>query len=98
MKQDENFLTNLVIGDGAAFSLDGTLNTQNNRRYAPQKHPLVFSFDKRYRRDTSSVWAGLRGNGAVLGPIFIEDTLNEETNLELLFDVVIPHLQRKIWG
>ena len=95
LEQDEHFLTNLVIGDEAAFCLDGKVNTQNIRRYAPQKHPPVFSFDKSYRRDKLSVWAGLCGNGTVLGPIFIEDTLNEETYLELLFDVVIPHLQEE---
>ena len=60
-----------------------------------KKHPPVFSFDKSYRRDKLSVWAGLCGNGTVLGPIFIEDTLNKETYSELLFDVVIPHLQEE---
>ena len=42
----ENFLYSLVIGDEASFVMNGEVNTQNVRQYAPIGHPPAFNFER----------------------------------------------------
>ena len=37
--QRKNFLQNIIIGNEAAFSMNGEVNTENARQYAPKGHP-----------------------------------------------------------
>ena len=45
------------------------------------------------QRQKISVWAGLCGNGTVLGPLFYEGNLNGETYLQMLNTSIIPAIQ-----
>jgi len=62
--QEDGFLENIIIGDEAAFCMNGTVNTQNVREYAPFNHPPNFSYDVSSSREKVNVWAALCGNGA----------------------------------
>ena len=42
----ENFLNSLLIGDEASFTMNGEVNTQNVRQYAPKGHPPAFNFER----------------------------------------------------
>ena len=66
--QDRNFMANFVIGDEAIFALNGVVNTHNVREYAPKGHPPEFNYDRNDSRAKLTVWAGLCGNGVMLGP------------------------------
>ena len=61
--QRDNFLDNFIIGDEAGFSLNGEVNTQNVRAYAPKGHPPEFNFNRNDSRLKVTVWAALCGNG-----------------------------------
>ena len=67
-----------MIGDEVSFHLTGQVNTHNVRHYAPKdgEHPS-FNFDKNRSRDKLSVWAGVCGNGALLGPFFFQMSRDE---------------------
>ena len=51
---------------------------------------------RRIRTNTSrekwSVWVGMCGNGVIIGPIFLERNLKGEIYLEIMNDIIIPHL------
>ena len=67
--QQPRFIEGLVVTDEAAFSKDGSVNTQNTRMWSinPPEENL---FEKSIRREKLSVWAGLCGNRIVIGPFF----------------------------
>ena len=74
--------------------MNGRVNTQNVRRYAPGGNQPEFSFDVNESREKVSVWAGMLVNGVVIGPFFLEGNVNGHTYLELLNERVLPALLR----
>lgn len=93
--QNNRFLANIVVGDEAAFGMDGEVSSQNVRCYAERGHPPnVANFDVNYTRQKVHVWAGLCGNGTLLGPYFFERNVNGRTYLDMLNTNVFPQLQR----
>ena len=92
--RDERFLRCLVIGDEAAFSLDGKVNTSNVREYAPSGQPPSFNYDRSISREKLNVWVGLVGSGHVIGPFFFEGNLNGAEYLRLINERVVPQLEQ----
>ena len=68
--------------------MNGKLNTQNVRQYAPKGHPPAFNFDKSSNRDKLTVWAGLCSNGLIFRPCFFEENVNGRAYLCMLNDFV----------
>ena len=54
---------------------------------------IHFNFDKNSSRQKLSVWAGVCGNGTLLGPFFFERNVTGQANLEIL-NIIIPALLR----
>lgn len=52
-----------MIGDEAAFAMNGRLNSQNVREYAPLGHPPEFNYESNDSREMLTVWVGLCGSG-----------------------------------
>lgn len=65
------FLHNLVVGDEAAFGMNGHVSTQNVRCYAPKGNPpATANFEVSSDRRKLHLWGGICGNGTLLGPFF----------------------------
>ena len=102
--QNIRFMSNIVIGDEAVFSMDGTVNTQNVRCYAPKgQPPNEFKFEKSMSREKLHVWVGLCDNGSIIGPHFFNRHVNGRTYCGMLERVVFPaeshmYAQRHING
>lgn len=88
------FLYNIVVGDEASFSLNGKVSTQNVRMYAPKGEAPSFNFDVQCSRQKVSVWAGICGNGTLVGPYFFPNNVNGRSYLEMLENFVFPCLFR----
>ena len=88
--ENQNFLDRSIIGDEARFEMNGKVNTQNVRQYAPKGHPPAFNFDKSSNRDKLTVWAGLCGNSLIYRPYFFEEDVNGRAYLRMLNDFVFP--------
>ena len=56
VERDVNFLRYLVIGDEAAFCMDGMVNTHNVRECATAGHPPEFNYDVNISRQKWTVW------------------------------------------
>lgn len=84
----------LIIGDEAAFHLNGRVNNHNVRHYAPRNAAPEFNFDVGVSREKVSVWMGLCGSGDVIGPIFFEGNLTGNAYLNILDEQIIPELRR----
>ena len=91
-EEDPHFLDHVVIGDEASFVMDGEVNSHNVRRYAPKGHPPEFNFNRSDSRAKLTVWAGLCGNGVILGPYFFEGNVNGVAYLQMLHEYVLPLL------
>ena len=74
--RDPRFLPNYVISDEAGFAMNGKVNTQNVREYAPVGNPPPFTYDVNSSREKLTVWAAIIGNGTLIGPFFIDGNLN----------------------
>ena len=85
-------MVNLLIGDEASFVMNGEVNTQNVRQYAPKGHPPTFNFERSNSRKHLTVWAALCGNGMIFGPYFFEQNVNGITNLRMFNEFVFPQL------
>ena len=94
MQRHERFVEDIVIGDEAAFHINGRENNHNIRQYAPRYHPPDFHNDLRMSREKVSVWRGICGNGSLVGPIFYENTLTGAKYLDLLTERIIPELHQ----
>lgn len=88
------FLHNFVIGDEASFAMNGKVNTQNVRFYAPAGEAPNFNFDVNQARQKLSVWAGLCGNGTLLGPFFFDGNVNGQKYLEMFNTSMVPGILR----
>ena len=86
-------MDDIVVGDEAAFHLNGRVNNHNIRHYAPKNQPPSFNFEVGISREKVSVWMGLCGNGSIIGPYFYNNNLNGAGYLDLLNDMIIPRLQ-----
>lgn len=96
--RNPRFLHNFVIGDEAGFAMNGQVNTQNVRKYAPRKNQPEFTYDVNESREKVTAWAGLVGNGTLIGPFFFEQNVNRGSYLELLNESVLPELLREFNG
>ena len=54
----DNFLNSFIIGDEAAFSMNGEVNIHNVRQYAPKGQPLSFNFERNDSREKLTVCMG----------------------------------------
>ena len=90
--RDRRFMQNFIIGDEAGFSMNGSVNTQNVREYAPSGQPPNFFYERNESRARITVWVGLCGNGKLIGPFFFEGSVNGVKYLEMLNEKVFPKL------
>ena len=91
---NNRFLFNFVIGDEATFSLNGRVNSHNVRRYAPKGQHPSFNYDVNSARQKVTVWAGMCGNGSLLGPFFFEGNVNGRIYLTMFNNYMLPALLR----
>lgn len=91
--RDANFLSNFIISDEAGFAMNGEVNSQNVRQYAPWGNNPGFHFNRNESREKLTVWAGLCGNGLVVGPFFIAGNLNGLGYHDLIVENVYPILR-----
>ncbi|KAF2354742.1 Protein of unknown function DUF4817 [Trinorchestia longiramus] len=70
LQTNDRLIEDIVIGDEAAFHLNGKVNSHNVRRYAPKNNPPDFNYDVEISREKVSIWMGLCGNECLLGPFF----------------------------
>ena len=75
-----------------SFVMNGEVNTQNVRQYAPKGHPPTFNFEKSNSREHLTVWAALCGIGMIFGPYFFERNVNGITYLRMFNEFVFPQL------
>ena len=52
-------MPDLVIGDQAAFVMNGNVNSRNIIEYASKGQPPAFHYDKSVSREKLIVWIGL---------------------------------------
>ena len=86
--RDNQFLRNLIIGDEVGFPMNGRVNNQNVRYYAPKGNAPEFTYEVSASREKRTVWMGLCGNGSVIVPIIFERNLNGAAYLEMLKEEV----------
>ena len=97
-----------AFSDEATFSLDGEINTQNTRRYAPQKvrgenqggRPEQFRLGKSKYPQKVMVFLGVYGNGETWGLKFIEEgkTMDGNQYYWLVRNRAVPELKRMAGG
>ena len=89
---NRRFLANFVIGDEAGFAMNGEVNSQNVREYAPQGERPDINYDINASRERCTVWVGLCGNGTLLGSFFFEGTVTTASYLRMLNEETFPQL------
>lgn len=89
--QDPRFLHKIVFSDEANFQLTGEVN-RHNFRYWSDENPHWVLQDRTQHPQKLNVWAGLYRN-QIVGPFFIDGTLNGEKYLQLLTGQIIPRIQ-----
>ena len=72
--------------------MNGTVNTQNVRQYAPRGEAPSFNFDRNESRQKLTVWAGLSGNGFLLGPFFFDGNVTGTKYLQMFDNEILPCL------
>ena len=60
----------------AGFAMNGKVNSQNVREYAPHGERPEINYAVNQCRERCTVWVGLCGNGTLLGPFFFDGYAN----------------------
>jgi hypothetical protein len=101
-ERNEDFLHPFVIGDEAAFAMNGQVNTHNVREYAVAGQPPEFNYEVNISQEKLTVWIGLCGSGQIIGPFFFERNVTGQIYLQMINNDVVPqlqqHFQRQIEG
>lgn len=78
--------------DESLFSVNGLINKQNYR-YWSQDNPHWMSGRREQTAAKIMVWTGIIGEH-VIGPFFFEDTVTQESYLDMLTGFLMPELER----
>ena len=89
---DNRFLPNFLIGDEVSFCMNGKVNSQNVRKYAPKWEPPNFNFEKSDSRKKLKVWTSFCGNGAFHWSIIFDGNVNGANYLQMLNEYVLSYL------
>ena len=86
IEENDSFLANLVTSDEAVFSLNSEVNTKNVVKYSHygRGHPRVHYVERIQGAGKVMVWLGFTGAGNVLGPYFVQRTLNTREYLRIV--------------
>lgn len=87
---DPQFVRHVVFSDEATFYLNGIVNRQNCRYWAPANPHWMMEDHTQFPLKVN-VWAGIIEN-KIVGPFFIEGPLNSDKYLDLLEHNIIPAL------
>lgn len=91
-------MTNFVIGDEAAFMMSGQVNARKVREHASRGHPPEFNYDRKDSRAKFTIWAGLCGNGVILGSYYFHGNVNGIAYLRMLSEYVLPRIAVLGWS
>ncbi|KAF2355747.1 Protein of unknown function DUF4817 [Trinorchestia longiramus] len=92
LQRNVRFVNDIVVGDEAAYHLNGKVNNHNVHTYAPKNQPPNFNFGVGISREKVSVWMELRGNGHVIASYFYNNNLNGVEYLDLINNRIVPRL------
>lgn len=87
---DPTFVNRIVFSDEATFQLNGTVNRQNCRYWAPKNPHWTMEANTQFPQKLN-VWSGIVNN-RILGPFFIDGSLTGAKYLEMLRDHLVPSL------
>lgn len=95
MEENENII--LLMSDEAHFHLDGAVNKQNCRYWAPVNPQKIH--EKPLHSPKVTVWCAV-GKDCIIGPYFFEEndstvTVNAERYVEMLNTFLLPELRRR---
>ena len=60
------FVVHTLIGDEAAFFINGKVNTWNMQEYAPKNNVPALNYNISNNRQKVMVWVGLKGNNTII--------------------------------
>uniref|UniRef100_A0AAR2LZP8 Tc1-like transposase DDE domain-containing protein n=1 Tax=Pygocentrus nattereri TaxID=42514 RepID=A0AAR2LZP8_PYGNA len=89
-QQDPAYAQGILFGDEAKFYVNGEVNWQNVR-YQSDKNPHWTADIKVVGDVKVMVWCGICGT-RVIGPVFIDQTLNVQHYLTMLQETVFPSI------
>ena len=72
--------------------MNGEVNSQNVRQYAPRGERPDVNYDVNDCRARMTVWVGICGNGRLLDLFFLEGNVNGERYLQMLNEDVSRNL------
>lgn len=88
---DGNFIKNIIFTDESTFPLHGKHNPSILRYWARENKHRSYAYRSQYP-EKLNVWAGILDNHLV-GPFFIDGSLNAQKYLTLLQEQVLPAIQ-----
>lgn len=87
---DDTVLENICFSDECTFTLNGEPNRQNYRYWSRENQHVKVQSHTQYRQSVN-VWMGILGNN-LIGPFYIEGTLDQENYLNLLQNQIVPNI------
>ena len=72
--------------------MDGRVCSRNIREYVPRGQPPVYNYERNSSREKVNVWAGLCGNGTIVGPFFSDVNVTGQVYLNLINEEIIPQV------
>ena len=95
LQRPARFLDDFLIGDESGFALNAQVNTHNLRAYREKGHPPdEFQYERSDSRLKVTVWAGLTGNGDIIGPVFFDNNVTGAAYVQMIDEEVVPALNR----
>lgn len=90
LMNDRFFHYNILFSDEATFTTNGTVSSQNCRYWASENPYYRIQRNSQFAKKVN-VWCAVLQD-RIIGPYFLEETLNQEVYLDLLDNFLIPEL------
>lgn len=87
-----DLLSKIVWTDEACFKLSGHVNRHNCVYWADENPHVIMT--SQLNQPGVTVWGGISCDG-VIGPVFIDGTVDSHKYLDMLTDVVVPQLRTR---
>lgn len=89
--ENPNFVKNICFTDESTFTINGAPNKQTCRNWYKENPHIAIPLHTQYPQKVN-VWVGMFGNN-IIGPFFINGTLNAQKYLNMLQDQICPAIR-----
>lgn len=96
MREDPTYIERIMWTDEAMVTIVPPINKQNDRKWLPEMDIDVLSVPTPKHPAGLHIWLGFGIRSGIIGPFFLEGSVNKDSYPSFISDVVVPAMREKL--